>query len=99
MIKTNEYGDLFTIMGNSATFSIRDLPAKKGTLVCCFSGYTEVKKEYQLDGQREAIVKLTREDIENIGVGEHMYYIDLITNDGNDVDTLVYQRFVVYEKE
>ena len=98
MIRTDEQGNLFTISGNSATFSIKDLPAKKGTLVCCFSGDTEVTKEYQIDGQKEAIVRLTKQDIEDIGAGQHTYYIDFITNNGDDVDTLVYQQFVVYEK-
>ena len=99
MIRTDEHGNLFTLLGNSATFSIKDLPAKSGTLVCCFNGDTEVKKEFKLSGQKEALVKLTRKDIEDIGAGQHPYYIDIISDDGEDVDTLVYQNIYVYEKE
>ena len=98
MIRTDEHGNLFTILGNSATFSIKDIPPKKGVLSCCFSGDAEVVKEYEVNEQKEVLVRLTKQDIENIGAGQHTYYIDLITNNGDDVDTLIYQQFVVYEK-
>ena len=99
MIRTDEQGNLYTLLGNSATFSIKDIPEKSGTLVCCFNGDVEVKKEYPLTGQQEAIVKLSRQDIEDIGAGQHTYYIDIVSNNGDDVDTLVYQNIYVYEKE
>ena len=98
MIRTDENGNLFTLLGNSASFSIKDLPNKQGTLICCFNGDTEVKKEYPLNGQSEAVVKLSKQDIEDIGIGQHTYYIDIVSPDGEDVDTLVYQNFIVYEK-
>ena len=99
MIRTDEHGNLYTIIGNSATFKLQDLPEKKGSLVCCFCGDTEVCKEYELSGQKEAIIKLTKQDIESIGTGIHPYYIDIISNDGEDVDTIVYQQISVFEKE
>ena len=99
MIKTDEQGNLYTIYGNSAVFTLKDLPPKRGKLVCCFNGDSEVHKEYDLNGQKEAIVKLTKQDIESIGVGIHPYYIDIISEDGEDVDTIVYQQIVVYEKD
>lgn len=99
MIRTDEQGNLYTLLGNSATFSIKDIPAKSGRLVCCFNGDVEVKKEYPLNGQTDVFIKLTRQDIEDIGIGQHSYYIDIVSPDGEDVDTIVYQNIFVYEKE
>jgi len=96
MIKTDNQGNLFTIMGNSAVFSIKDLPKKSGKLVFCVDGDNELKKEFDINGQTEAIIKLTREDIENIGIGEHPFYVDIISNNGEDVDTVINQVFVVF---
>ena len=81
------------------SFAVKDISVKNATLVCCFNGDTQVKKEYSLVGQSEVIVRLSREDIEDIGAGEHTYYIDVVSNNGNDVDTLIYQNIYVYEKE
>jgi len=96
MIKTDTQGNLFTIMGNSAVFSIKDLPKKKGTLAFCVDGDSELKKEFAIDGQSEVIIKLSKQDIEDIGVGEHPFYVDIISNDGEDVDTVINQVFVVF---
>lgn len=98
MIKTDEQGNLYTMYGNSAILTLKDLPNKKGKLVCCFDGDTEVKKEFELNGQKEVIIKLSKNDIESLGVGIHPYYIDIVSNNGEDVDTLVYQQIAVYEK-
>ena len=99
MIKTDKQGNLFTIYGNSAVITLKELPDKKGKLVCCFNGDSEVRKELPFNGQTEAIIKLTKKDIEDIGAGVHPYYIDIVYNDDNDVDTLIYQTITVYEKD
>lgn len=99
MIKSDEQGNLYTFLGNSVSFTIKDIPIKSGMLVCYFNGDSDVKKEYELKGQTEAVVRLSRQDVEDIGAGQHSYYIDIVSNNGEDVDTIAYHNIYVLEKE
>ena len=99
MFRTDEQGNLYILSDNSGVITIKELPKAKGKLVIVFDGDNEVRKEYPIDGQEEIIIKVTKQDIENIGIGDHIWYVDLVSEDGNDVDTIVYQKLVVVEKD
>jgi len=98
MIRTDEQGNLFTLIGNNGYFTIKELPKTIGSLCVVFCGDTEVKKEYKLNNQTSVVVKLSKEEIESIGEGTHIWYADLVNSNGEDVDTIIYQNFVVRER-
>ena len=62
-----------------------------------YFGDIEVKKTFNINGQKEVIVKLSKEDIENIGIGQHRWYADL--QYGDEQDTIVYQTIAIIEKD
>lgn len=99
MFRTDGQGNLYILSDNSGVISIRELHKTKGKLVAVFDGDEEVRKEYPINGQEEVLIKLSQEDIDNIGIGEHIWYVDLVSEDGKDVDTIVYQKIVVVEKD
>ena len=97
MIRSDEQGNLYILSDNSGYFRIQGLPNVSGKLDITFYGDMEVKKEFDVNGQQEVIVKLSRKDIEDIGVGVHQWIADLIH--GDEKDTIVYQTITVIEKE
>lgn len=99
MFRTDGRGNLYILSGNSGVITIKELHKTKGKLVIVFDGDNEVRKEFAINGQKEVVIKITKQDIENIGVGDHIWYVDLISEDGQDVDTIVYQKIIVAEKD
>ena len=97
MIRADEQGNLYILSDNSGYFTIKDIPSVTGKLYVVFFGDIEVKKTFNINGQKEVIVKLSKEDIENIGIGQHRWYADL--QYGNEQDTIVYQTITIIEKD
>jgi len=97
MIRADGQGNLYTLSDNSGYFTIKELPKVAGKLSVVFCGDTEVIKEFNIDGKSDVLVKLSKENIEHIGVGTHRYFVDL-EYDG-EKDTLLYQTITVAEKD
>lgn len=97
MIKTDEQGNLYVLSDNSGYFRLKDLPPVDGKLSVVFCGDLDVVKEFDISGQGEALIKLSKKDIEDIGVGVHRWYGDLIY--GDEKDTIVYGKITVIEKD
>lgn len=93
MIKSDEEGNLYTFINNDGFFEINGL-GNEGNVRICICGEEEVIKTYPASDKIK--VELTKQDIENIGVGSHRYYIDLIK--GNHLDTIICQAFIVSER-
>ena len=97
MIKTDERGNLYILQDNSGYFTIKDLPKVNGSLEIVFDGDSRVEKKFDVSGQNDVIVKLSRQDVEDIGVGEHLWWGDLIH--GDEKDTIIYNKICVLERE
>ena len=96
MIRKDEHGNLYTLSDNSGYFMIKNIP-NRGHLHIVFNGDMDVEKDFDLTGQDGVMVKLSTEDIENIGVGKHRWYADLTIN--GEKDTIIYKTITVFEKE
>lgn len=97
MIKTDDQGNLYVLSDNSGYFTLKGLPKVNGKLEVVFNGDTDVVKEFDINGQEEALIKLSKSDIEDIGVGFHRWYADLIY--GDERDTIIYSKITVIEKD
>lgn len=97
MIRTDEQGNLYILSDNSGYFTIKDFPKIDGKLRVVFNGDSDVVKEFDVKGQTEVLIKLTKQDIDYIGVGVHRWYVDLIY--GDDRDTIIYNTITVMEKD
>ena len=97
MIKTDEQDNLYILSDNSGYFTIKELPKVSGKLKVVFCGDSEITKEFDISGQTEVVIKLTKQEVEDIGVGVHRWYADLIY--GDETDTILYNTISVIEKE
>ena len=97
MIKTDEQGNLYTLSDNSGYFTIKDFPKINGKLRVVFNGDSDVVKEFDVKGQTDVLIKLSKTDIDNIGIGVHHWYVDLIY--GEEKDTIIYNTITVVEKD
>lgn len=97
MIKTDDQGNLYVLSDNSGYFRLKDLPPVSGKLEVVFNGDVDVVKEFDVNRQGEALVKLSKKDIEDIGVGVHRWYADLTY--GDEKDTIIYSTITVIEKD
>lgn len=97
MIRADEQGNLYVLSDNSGYFTIKDIPSVTGKLSVVFNGDNDVVKYFDVNGQTEAVIKLTKKDIEDIGIGTHRWYADLQYED--EKDTIVYQTITVVEKD
>lgn len=97
MIKADNQGNLYIFSDNSGYFVIKDLPKTVGKLTVVFYGEETIQKDFDVDGSSDVMVKLSKQDIESIGIGKHLYEVNLVS--GEDVDTLAYNTITVMEKE
>jgi len=97
MIRADEQGNLYTLSDNSGYFTLKGLPKINGKLTIVFNGDSDVVKEFEKQEQTDVVVKLSKEDVESIGVGTHRYYVDF--EYGDEKDTIVYQTITVAEKD
>lgn len=97
MIRADEQGNLYTLSDNSGYFTLKGLPKISGKLTAVFNGDVDVVKEFDKKEQEDIVVKLSKQDIETIGVGTHRYYIDF--EYGDEKDTIVYQTITIGEKD
>lgn len=97
MIKADEQGNLYTLSDNSGYFTLKGLPKISGKVIVVFNGDSDVVKEFDKKEQVDIVVRMSKNDIETIGVGTHRYYVDF--EYGDEKDTLVYQTITVGEKD
>lgn len=99
MFRTDGQGNLYIFSDNSGVITLRGLPRKTGMLVVVFDGIEKVTKELPIDGQEEAIINVSNDEIRRIGVGEHFWYADIISADGSEKDTIVYKKITIINKD
>ena len=99
MFRTDEQGNLFIFADNSGAITLRGLPPKKGTLVIVFNGYNEVQKTLPFNGENQVVINVSNEEIRKIGVGRHFWYVDIISAEGNEKDTIVYKTITILNKD
>lgn len=97
MIKCDNQGNLHVLLGDSGNFLLKGLPRLKGTLKLTFNGDEKIEASFDIDNDENVLVQLSRQDIEALGVGSHLWYAEL--ERGDELDTIAYQNITVYEKE